>query len=427
MAGQIGRRAFFGCSAGTGVAACAALASAGTRAGADARLVVGVMGVNGRGRDLAKGFATCADVEVAYVCDVDSRATEAAVAVLQEVQPRPAQGVVDFRRILDDPDVDILAIAAPNHWHAPAAILACQAGKHVYVEKPCSHTAQEGEWTVQAARRHDRVVTMGTQRRSWRPLMEAVEKLREGEIGPVRYARCWYFNRRGTIGRGRVTEPPEWLDFDLWQGPAPRREYKDNLVHYNWHWHWHWGNGELGNNGVHALDLARWGMGVDYPRRVGSAGGRYRFEDDQETPDTHVVTYDFGDKTIMWEGLSWSPMGPQGSAFGVSFHGDKGTMEWFDSGYRVFDMQRKMIGEYSEPSTDATHYEDFLHCIRHGGRPTADIEEGHRSTLLCHLGNIAHRVGRSLNTDPQNGHILDDVEANALWSREYAPGWEPRV
>lgn len=427
MTDALNRRGFLRCGVGTGVAAYAAAAAGGTWQEDDRPLVVGVMGVNGRGRQLATGFAACPQVEVAYICDVDARATATALAALAEVQTRPAEGVGDFRRILDDPQVDILIVAAPNHWHAPATILACQAGKHVYVEKPCSHTAQEGEWAVEAARRHNRVVTVGTQRRSQLSFIEAANRLRQGEIGTIRYARSWYFNRRGPIGKGQVTSPPDWLDYALWQGPAPHREYKDNLIHYNWHWHWHWGNGELGNNGVHGLDLARWGMGVDFPTRVTSAGGRYRFDDDQETPDTHLVTYEFGDRAILWEGISWSPMGPQGSAFGVTFHGDEGTMEWFDCGYRIFDMQRKLVHEHTGSFTDVAHYEDFLRCVRHGGQPTADIDEAHRSTLLCHLGNIAHRVGRSLKTDPRNGHILDDTDAAAQWTREYAPGWEPRV
>ncbi len=280
---------------------------------------------------------------------------------------------------------------------------------------------------MQAARQNNRVVTMGTQRRSWQPIIQAMEKLHSGEIGPVRYARCWYANRRPTIGIGKQVEVPEWLDFELWQGPAPRRPYKDNLLHYNWHWHWHWGNGELGNNGVHALDLARWGMGVDYPTRVTSAGGRYRFEDDQETPDTHLATFEFGKRAILWEGLSCFPMGPGGTAFGVTFHGDKGTLELFDAGYRIYDMQRNQIAEFKGPASDTDHFDNFLNCIREGGRPSADIEEGHKSTLLCHLGNIAVRTGHTLNVDPTNGHILDDAQTAGLWNREYEPGWKPTL
>jgi predicted dehydrogenase len=424
------RRAFLQWTTGLGVAAYGARASAWQRArasGANERLVVAVMGVNGRGQSLARGFAGREGVEVGYICDVDSQALNRAMLAMEDAQARQPAGVADVRRVLDDPAVDILIVAAPNHWHAPATIMACQAGKHVYVEKPCSHTAREGEWAIAAARKWNRVVTMGTQRRSRASIIEAIEKVRGGEIGEVRYARTWYGNRRPSIGRGRVTEVPEGLNFDLWQGPVPRRPFKDNVVHYNWHWLWHWGNGELGNNGVHALDLARWGLGVDYPTGVTAGGGRYRWEDDQETPDTMMVSLEFGDRLITWEGLSWSPMGPGGSMFGVTFHGDQGTLELLDSGHRIFDMRNKEIGSFPGTGGDVEHFDDFLRCIRQGGHPTADIEEGHKSTLLCHLGNIAYRVGHKLQTRPDDGHILDDPAAEAHWSKEYEPGWKPQL
>ncbi len=423
---QLSRRSFLEWGVGAGLATYAGAGLAQQSPSASEALQVGVMGLNGRGRELAKAFASRPGVTVSYVCDVDTRAVSGTLAALQDLQSQAPQGVGDFRRILDDRSVDILVVAAPNHWHAPATILACAAGKHVYVEKPCSHTAEEGELSVAAARKAQRVVTTGTQRRSWGAIVEAMGKLRDGVIGPVRFVRTWYRNRRPSIGRGQVTAPPEWLDYELWQGPAPRRPYKSNLIHYNWHWHWHWGNGELGNNGVHALDLARWGMGVDFPTRVTSCGGRYRYDDDQETPDTHLVTFEFGSRAITWEGLSWSPLGPGGSAFGATFHGEEGTLELFDIGYRLYDMQNKLVAEHSGPGGDYEHIDDFLRCVREGGRPTADIEEGHRSALLCHLGNIAHRTGRDLEIDPSNGHPRDEA-ALALWGREYAPGWQPVV
>ena len=282
------------------------------------------MGVNGRGKALAQGFASRPGVSVAYVCDVDSRPWRVPWRRSRNSSraSRRASGI--FVASWTIRTVDVLVVATPNHWHAPATILGVAAGKHVYVEKPCSHTAEEGELALAAARKHQRVVTTGTQRRSWGPVIEAMERLHKGEIGEVRFARSWYRSRRASIGRGQLVDPPAWLDYELWQGPAPRRPFKDNLIHYNWHWHWHWGNGEIGNNGVHALDLARWGMGVDFPTRVTSSGGHYRYDDDQETPDTHLVAFEFGSKALTWEGLSWSPMGPGGSAFGVTFHGDLG-------------------------------------------------------------------------------------------------------
>ncbi|MCU0961731.1 MAG: Gfo/Idh/MocA family oxidoreductase [Pirellulaceae bacterium] len=428
MCAAVDRRDFLRWGAGAGLGLMSAVHATAQEAGGGVdRIRVGVMGVNGRGAGLAEGFARQESVQIAYVCDVDSRVTAPVVEALGKIQGVVPQVVGDMRRILDDPAVDVLVVAAPNHWHAPATILACAAGKHVYVEKPCSHTPEEGEWAVAAAREHRRVVTTGTQRRSWVPIMAAMDQLHRGAIGSVLFARTWYRSLRPSIGRGQIGDPPSGLDYELWQGPAPRRPYKNNLIHYNWHWHWHWGNGELGNNGVHALDLARWGMQVEFPTRVLSSGGRYRYEDDQETPDTHLVTYEFGSRAITWEGLSWSPRGPAGSAFGVTFHGEEGTLELFDKGYRIYDMQNKLVAEQEGQGGDDEHIVDFLRCVRHGGLPTADIEIGHRSALLCHLGNISHRLQRALATDPASGRPRDDPAALELWSREYAPGWRPQV
>lgn len=392
------------------------------------KVLVGVMGVNGRGGALAKGFMANPTAEVAYICDVDSRAAGNVTSIVAKEQGRAPQNVGDFRRILDASDVDALIVATPNHWHAPAAIAACNAGKHVYVEKPCSHNPQEGEWAVQAARQHDRVVQMGTQRRSQPGIVEAISRIREGVIGDVLYARAWYNNRRTSIGTGKQVEVPGWLNWRLWQGPAPDRPFKDNLVPYNWHWHWHWGNGELGNNGVHGIDVARWGLGVTYPIRVTAGGGKYRYDDDQETPDTMSVTFDFPEqKSITWEGLSWSPLSTHDTRFGMSFHGTDGSLVIRDADYVIFDMMNREVETKSNHAGDADHLADFLDAIRTGRRPNADIEKAHQSTLLCHLGNIAYRTGSTLKTDPTNGHILDNPAAAELWSREYQPGWEPQL
>lgn len=391
--------------------------------------VVGIMGIRrgSRGSALAGAFMANG-CEVAYVCDVDARAHDGAVALVAEKQTRKPQAVTDFRRILDDKSVDILVCSAPNHWHAPATIMGCKAGKHVYVEKPCSHTGEEGELALAAARKNKRVVQMGTQRRTWPAIREAIAKIHAGEIGRVLYARSWYNNRRPSIERKQPSTPPEWLNWNLWQGPAPDRPFKENIVHYNWHWHWHWGNGELGNNGVHGLDVARWALGVDYPLRVTAGGGKYRHEDDQETPDTMLVTFDFPEqKTITWEGLSWSAYGPGGSMFGLSVHGDKGTIVIPDSGYKLYDLQNKEIGSQTGNGGDAEHVKNFLTSISDGKRPYADIEEAHKSTLLCHLGNMAYRVGRTLKIDPTNGHVLGDEEARKLWGREYRAEWEQGI
>lgn len=392
------------------------------------RVVLGIMGVNGRGAAIAQGMMAASNTEIGAICDVDSRAAVRVGDLVGEKQGRMPKVVGDFRRILDDPGIDVLVVAAPNHWHAPATILGCAAGKHVYVEKPCSYTAAEGEMAVAAARKHKRIVQMGTQRRSWSGIQEAVAKLHAGEIGNVLYSRTWYNNRRPAIGFGKAAPVPDWLDWDLWQGPAPRRPFKDNVVHYNWHWHWHWGNGELGNNGVHAIDVARWGLGVTYPIRVTAGGGKYRHEDDQETPDTMMVTMDFPEKkTITWEGLSWSPLGPHDNGFGVSFHGTEGSLIIRGAGYTVYDMRGKEIGTGTGDAGDSGHFADFLDAVRTGRLPNADIEIAHQSTLLCHLGNIAYRTASVLNLDPSNGHIKDHPDAEAMWTREYEPGWEPVV
>jgi predicted dehydrogenase len=422
MSQPVDRRGFLGTSIVAGSLVAAGSLAYAQKESANERIRIGVMGVNGRGSALARGFASQPNCEIAYICDVDNRAIGKAVNLLKG-RPAP-KTTADFRNILDDKEVDVLICAAPNNWHAPATIMACKAGKHVYVEKPCSHTAEEGELALQAARKYNRVVTMGTQRRSWPAIREGIQKIHEGELGKVRYARTWYNNRRGSIGTGKQSAAPDWLDFNLWQGPATDQPFKDNIVHYNWHWHWHWGNGELGNNGIHALDVARWGLQVEFPKRVVSAGGRYRYDDDQETPDTQNVAFEFDDCQISWEGLSCSPLGFENSMFGISFHGDEGSLVIDGGGWRTYDMRNKETGKNSGGGGDATHQANFLDCIRNGGTPNADIQEAHRSTLLCHLGNISQRSGRALTTDPKNGHILGDEKAAGMWGREYRKEYE---
>lgn len=405
------------------------------------QLVVGVIGTGGRGSSLAHSFAHLPGAEVAYVCDVDERRTAEAREAVYEVQGKAPEVVADLRRVFDDGSVDAVVIATPDHWHAPAAILAMQAGKHVYVEKPGSHNPREGELLVEAARKYDRVVQMGNQRRSWPKVIEAIERVKEGAIGPVHYARGWYANARESIGNGRAAEVPEWLRYELWQGPAPRTAYRDNILHYNWHWFWRWGTGEAGNNGVHALDLCRWGLGVDYPTKVTAVGGRYFWNDDQETPDTLVLSFEFeGEKSVMWEGLSCNRRGIDGSTFGASFHGEDGSIVIEGLGYSLFDKDggraEEVPGEDAAQEIDVTgpgydidvdHLANFREAIRGGERLHSPIDEGQKSTLLCHLGNIAYRTGHALHCDPKSGRIVDDPEAMQLWGREYASGWEPQV
>ena len=391
------------------------------------RVVIGIMGCQ-RGKALATQFATLPGVEIRYVCDVDQKRLASCADELSKSSKTPPKQIGDYRKILDDKEVDALICAAPNFWHATATIHGVQAGKHVYVEKPCCHTPREGELMVEAARKYNRAVQVGSQRRSGVGVNEAIRLLHAGEIGRVYAARAFYGADRKSIGIGKQVEVPAYLDYELWQGPAPRQPYVDNRVPYNWHWFWTYGNGELGNNGIHSLDLCRWGLGVDFPTRVTSAGGRYAFQDDQETPDTQSVSYEFPDrKMITWVGHSCNKHNEKDF---VTFYGEKGSLRiGVEGGYTVFDENDKEVKKQNGTRGDIEHMQNFLSAIREG-KPlalNAEIAEGYKSTLLCLLGNIAHRTGGVINCDPKNGHILNNPDAMKLWEREYAPGWELKV
>jgi predicted dehydrogenase len=411
-------------------------------AGANDKLQVAVVGVNSRGHALAESFALAEGAQVAYVCDVDSRAVAKTVAGIAALQGRQPKGLEDFRKALEDRALDAVVIATPDHWHAPMAILALAAGKHVYVEKPCSHNPAEGEMLVAEARKSKRICQMGNQRRSWSKINEAIELLREGGIGPLHFVRCWYANARRPIGIGRPAPVPDWLDWDLWQGPAPRVAYRDNVVHYNWHWFWHWSTGEAGNNGVHPLDLARWAVGDDYPVRVTSAGGRYYANDDWQPPDSQMISYEFPSRVLVtWEGMSCNPVGDYGEGFGALFQGESGSLRVLPgNGYTLYDEKGKEVRTVQEAvdpvavsvvgpgrAYDLVHIRNFLESIRGSQKPSSEIGEGHKSTMLVHLGNIAQRTGRALKCDPKTGRILDDDDAMRYWRRDYQPGWEPKV
>lgn len=416
--------------------------SYGSILGANDRVTVAVMGVNARGRALATNFALQKNCEVIYVSDVDTRAADKCITAVAKNQGKKPKAAPDFRKPLEDKNLDALIVAAPDHWHAPAAIIASQAGKHVYLEKPCSHNPNEGELLVKAAEKYKNVIQMGNQRRSWPNVAAAIKEVHNGAIGKVYMARTWYANNRPSIGIGKKVSVPSWLNYDLWQGPAPRVDFKDNLIHYNWHWFWHWGTGEALNNGTHFVDLARWGLGVEYPTKVTSVGGRYAYQDDWETPDTQVIGLEFGDKgTITWEGRSCNGRSTDGSSVGVVFYGDKGSLQ-INGGneYQIHDLKNKLVkevkndtkfveGDLMNPSQalDANHIQNFFSAIKDGGKLNSDIVSGHQSTLLVQLGNIAQRTGATLNVDPSNGHILDNSDAMKYWSREYEPGWEPKV
>lgn len=424
------RRSFLSATAAAAtVTQLAPLGMAADAASEPGRIVnVGVMGVN-RGLSLANTFGRLPGVRVKYVCDLDPDRVAKAVASVEKIESDPPQkptGVQDFRQILDDPEVDALLVAAPNHWHAPAAIMACQAGKHCYVEKPCCHNPWEGELLVAMSRKYNRAVQMGNQRRSGPGFQEAMKRLHEGLIGWVYLARCCYRSLRGSIGQGVPAPVPHGVDYAMWQGPAPHKDFRSNYLHYNWHWFWHWGNGELGNNGIHSMDIGRWGLNADYPIRVTSSGGRYRFADDQETPDTHTVCVEFeGGRQLVWEGLSCNK---HDMPF-VEFIGEQGTLRIEESGtYTVWDINEKQTEKVDHKMSDTLHASNFIEAIRHETPLSlnSEILEGHKSTLMCHLGNISHRTGRTLQCDPTNGHILNDEAAMALWKREYSKEWTPK-
>ena len=410
--------------------------------GANEKIRIGVIGVNSRGKALAQGFAKLPDCEVTYICDVDSRALEKCQAAIHKITGRTPKGEKDIRKMLESNDFEAVVIATPDHWHAKAAIMAMQAGKHVYLEKPTSHNPAENEMLVRAALKYNRVVQVGNQRRSFPNVIKAMEEIKSGSIGKVRYAKSWYVNNRPSIGTGKVVPVPDYLDWDLWQGPAPRvADFKDNFIHYNWHWFWHWGTGEALNNGTHEIDVVRWGLGLDFPTAVSSEGGRFRYKDDWETPDTQTIDIRFGDDCLVtWEGRSCNSRDTEGRDRGVIFYGEGGALETGHNGYRIFDMKNKLVKELASkdvidgrdpnsPSAnlDMGHIADFIDAIKTNRRPNGDIEELHKSTLLVQLGNIAWRTGHRLMIDPSNGHIVNDPEAQRLWSRTYEPGWEPIV
>jgi predicted dehydrogenase len=439
----IGRRSFVQQAAAAGIGfGLAGWSSARAQAGANNRIRVAVIGTNSRGMQHIDCLAGLPGVEIACICDVDDRAIAKGIKSALKRQKTEPKGLKDFRRALEDKSLDAITVATPDHWHAPMAILALSAGKHVFLEKPCSHNPYEGELLIQAVRKSKKVCQMGNQRRSFPNMQQAMKEIRGGIIGKVYFGRTWYVNNRGPIGRGKPGSIPDWLDYELWQGPAPRRPFRDNLIHYNWHWFWHWGTGEALNNGTHEVDVARWALGVDWPIRVTSTGGRYHFDDDWETPDTQTISWDFAEgKTITWEGRSCNNYPVEGLARGTMVHGTEGAVLLDGNNYTVYDKKNKPVKTVKEASTadptdtlsatglklDQLHVINFLDAVRGSAKPTAPIEDAHKSVTMLHLGNIAWRVSRELHCDPASGAIKNDAEAMKLWRREYERGWEPKV
>lgn len=398
---------------------------------ANDKLVVGLIGCGGRGSRVAGLFQKTPNVELAYVSDVDDSRRAAAAKGFGVASNK---AVADLRRILDDKSVDAVIVATPDHWHSIASILACEAGKHVYVEKPISHNIREGRLLVEASARNKTLVQHGTQSRSTPMMIEAIKMLRDGVIGDVLVAKCWNIQRRGSIGRGEETAPPAGFDYDTWVGPATMIPYRTNRVHNRWTWWYHFGTGDMGNDGVHDIDYTRWGLGVEtHPTKVAALGGKFHFDDDMEFPDTQQVTFEYpGDgkpghrKLLIYEQRLWSTNYPHNTDSGAEFYGTKGQMYLSRRGKLEILSDRNQPATVSvklEAMNDALHVQNFCDAIRGTTTNTANALTGHLSTTLCHLGNIATRLGRSLTFDPQREQFVGDEEANALVRRPYRDHW----
>lgn len=403
------------------------------------KIRVALVGTNSRGLHVGKIFAKMPDTEIVCICDVDSNVAAKTVSEIEKITGKKPKIEKDFRKVAEDKTIDAVMIASPDHWHAPMGIMAVANGKHVYIEKPCSHNPREGEMLIEATEKHKKIVQMGNQRRSFPGVNQMINDAKAGIIGRIYFAKAWYSNnRKPTVLKEGVV--PSTLDWELWQGPAPRRAFKDGYVHYNWHWFWHWGTGEALNNGTHELDVARWAMGCDFPNKVVSAGGRYQWKDDWETPDTQTITFEFPNNTaIAWEGRSCNSYKYFESGRGVILYGEKGTIVYpGGDAYKVYDYDEKLIKEVKEGTAldltntisataglDALHVQNFLDAVRGNAKQTSPINEGHKSVLLCQLGNIAYRTGETLYCDTANGKPKS-AEAMKLWAREYEKGWEPK-
>ena len=407
--------------------------------GANDRVNFAVIGLHGRGYAHLECISENENTMVTHVCDVDRRELDKFASAAAKLSNQTPVKEKDFRKILDSKDVDVITIATPEHWHTPMAIMGLQAGKHVYVEKPSSHNPYEGELLVQAQKKYGKLVQLGDQQRSSEHTIRIIGKIREGLIGRAYFGKCWYSNTRESIGRGRVVPVPEYLDWELWQGPAPRRQYKDNIHPYNWHWFWDWGTGETLNNGTHEVDICRWALGVDYPNLVTASGGRYHFKDDWEFYDTLLTSFEYDDKMITWEGMSCQGKQYYGRGRGSTIHGTNGTVLIDRSGYQVFTLDDRLIDEYKTEEKNSTrdlrsidemttkHFGNLLNAIRIGEKLHSPIDQGNISVTMLLLSNIAWKTHRTLRLDTKNAHILGDEEAMKMWRREYEKGWEPKV
>lgn len=414
----------------TGAAALTA-ASYARAAGSNERFVVGLIGPGGMGSSHLRTLLSERDVLISHICEVDRNRLANAIKNATADGREPA-GVGDMRRVFDQREVNAVFIATPDHWHAPAAILALDAGKHVYVEKPCAHNIREGRLMIDAARRARKICQVGTQTRSSEHAMTAMQILREGAIGEILAVRVWNSQMRRNIGKVQPSEPPATLDYDTWLGPAPRVPYRSNMLPGSWRWFYAFGTGDMGNDGVHDLDIGRWGLGVDtHPSTITALGGKYFFDDDQEFPDTQTVVFEWPiagkvgkKKQLIFEQRIWTPYKMEGYENGDAFYGTNGMMLFGkESGWKLFGPRNKEIRTGNGSPNLLAHHRNFFECIRTGRTPAADIEIGHLSASLCHLGNIATRVRRVLNFDPKTEQIHNDKEAGPMVRRQYRDHW----
>jgi predicted dehydrogenase len=423
-----------------GIAVASTARSYGRIVGANDRLNFAIIGLNGRGyAHLGSLMANRSGSRVSHVCDVDRNILNKFADVARRNLGEMPSAQSDFRSILELKDVDAVTIATPDHWHTPMAIAALQAGKHVYVEKPCSHNPAEGEMLVEAQCKYGKLVQMGTQQRSSAYTREIVEKIHAGLIGKAYFAKAWYVNDRKSIGVGREVAVPPELNWELWQGPAPRRPYKDNIHPYNWHWFKIYGTGEALNNGTHEVDVCRWALGLDYPSRVAASGGKYQFKDDWQFYDTLVTNFEYEDAMISWEGKSCQGMKVYGRDRGSAIMGTEGAVLVDRGGYEIYDLKGNKTGEFKagpssassdligqDSMTDA-HFANFIAGIRKGEKLNAPVADGNISVTMLQLSNIAWQVNRELRLESKKPQIKNDEEAMQFWRRDYEKGWEPHV
>jgi predicted dehydrogenase len=427
----------------SGAAALAIAASAKSYSqimGANDRLNFAIIGLHSRAyAHLSSLKVNKANARISHVCDVDSVTLQKFAAATSESMGTSPVTDKDFRNILATKEVDAITIATPDHWHAPMAIAGLQAGKNVYVEKPCSHNPAEGALLVQAQQKYKKLVQMGSQRRSSALYIDIINQIHDGLVGRAYSAKAWYSNTRKSIGIGKVAPIPSNFDWDLWQGPAPREPYKDNVQPYNWHWFKTWGTGEALNNGTHEVDVCRWALGVDLPKRITALGGRYQFKDDWQFYDTLVTSFEYDDKLISWESNSCNGMKTHDRDRGVVIVGTTGSVIIDTGGFELYDLNgvktsERMVGK-AAASSDLTgadsltdsHFANFIAAIRTGEKLTQPVESGNISVTMLQLSNIAWDVQRELKLDPTTGHILDDKEAMKMWGRDYENGWAPHL